>query len=63
MNLLCIFFYYINVMNMMRIPNLSGIFDYGPHVSGEYKKLKIVNLTGKSFEKQFTFQVSDTGYI
>ena len=45
---------------MMRIPNLSGTFDYGPNARGEYKKIKTVILTGKSFEKQFTFQVSDT---
>ena len=29
-------FYYINVLNMMRIPNLSGTFYYGPNVRGEY---------------------------
>ena len=48
---------------MMKIPNLSGTFNYGPDLGGEYKNIKIVILTGKSFDKQFTFSVSDTGYI
>ena len=48
---------------MIRIPKLSGTFDYGPNVRGEYKNIKIIILTGKGFEKQFTFPVSDTGYI
>ena len=52
-------------MNMMRVPNLSGNFDSGPNVSGEYKNIKIIILTGKSFKKQFTFPVrkNDIGYV
>ena len=50
-------------MNMIRIPNLSGTFDNGPNVSGEYENIKVVNLPGKSFQKQFTFPASDTGNI
>ena len=50
-------------MNMIRISKLSGTFDYGPNANGDYKNIKIVILIGKSFEKQFTFPVSDTGYI
>ena len=44
---------------MMRISNLSGTFDYGPNLSGEYKNTKIVILTGKSFQKQLIFPVHD----
>ena len=48
---------------MMRILNLSGIFSYGPNLIGDYKNIIIVILTGKSFEKQFNFPVSDAGHI
>ena len=50
-------------MNMMRIPNLSGTFDYGLNVSDEYKNIKFVILTGKRFEKLFTFPESETVYF
>ena len=46
---------------MIEIPNLSGTFDNGPYISGEYENIKNVILIGKSFEKLLTFPVSNTG--
>ena len=56
-------FYYINVLNMMRIPNLSGTFDYGPNVRGTYKKHKNYKLDRKKLWKTVYFSIERYGLL